>query len=178
MLPFLLKPIHHNKAGGQGAHVRLGMHPCPSEGQVPGPWVFYAHPEMPVGTWTGSQVQRAQQGRWVKRKPSQGKAMAVGWTQLSAVRASLLGLGASEAPSLNARPVEPGTGCRGHLTAMLLSLSASVEQATMSLQVPTHHMGSCWLGTVPKGWSGHSKKDSEKGGSEQRAAAKAPEVRG
>lgn len=42
----------------------------------------------------------------------------------------------------------------------------------------THHTGSHWLGTVPKGQSGRSEKDDQEGGSGQRASSRTPEAAG
>lgn len=117
-----------------------------------------------MGTRLGSEMWRAQPGRWVRRKPSHTKSTPVG--------VSPLGLGASGALSPKARPEGLGTGFRRGPYCFVILLPSLHGTATLGQQATTDHMGS--LGTVPKGQSGHSAMDDQKGNSEQCASSGTP----
>lgn len=99
-----------------------------------------------MGTRLGSEMRRAQPGRWVRRKASLTKSTPVG--------VSPPGLGASGALSPKARPEGLGTGFRRGPYCLVILLPSLHGTATLGQQATTDHTGS--LGTVPKGQSGHS----------------------
>lgn len=100
----------------------------------------------------------------MRRKPSLTKSTSVG--------VSPLGLGASGTLSPKARPEGLGTGFRRGPHCLVILLPSLHGTATLGQQATTGHTGS--LGTVPKGQSGHSEMDDQKGNSEQCASSGTP----